>query len=146
MLSPSTSNCVTIRFKFLKFTWPSRWCSISGETLWPVDVAAAAWSIFTFDLILRWYIVRSARSPSTKVLPSGLRMFTLVPVKTAFMPASVADPIENRLVPNSGTCKTGEITRSRSFSVITLTLPCPCTGKDVPPIPVTIQEPSSIGW
>ena len=59
--------------------------------------------------------MRAARSPSTKMLPSGLKMFTLVPVKTAFIPASVADPIENRLVPSSGTWSTGERTRSRSF-------------------------------
>ena len=82
----------------------------------PGDVAVEAQSTFTLDLIFRWYMVLAARSPSTNTVPSGLRMFTFVPLKTAFIPASVADPKENRLVPNSGTYSTGEMIRSCSRS------------------------------
>jgi hypothetical protein len=37
------------------------------------------------------------------MLASGVKMFTLLPLKIAFMPASVADTIENKFVPKSGT-------------------------------------------
>ncbi|KAK4045843.1 hypothetical protein OUZ56_033902 [Daphnia magna] len=65
------------------------------------------------------------------MLASGVKMFTLLPLKKAFMPASVVDKIENKFVPRSGTWST----------VRTDTCPWLCTGKVAPPIPMTIQEP-----